>query len=289
VWTVFVTEEDLISGIKPTPQQIIRDSPKNAPQLDVIFKSDNSPEQRVQAIQLTTSWSVDYEDGTGTGVESDSPHALHLSPDLFNDTSIRLLAANGSITLQFSDDYPPEHVFVKRWNALRGYKQDDWDIAHLLDLNESVEIDGNMIHVSHDGCDYIYEVYARWSNGESHYTFRTVDSEINEFWTVFREAVLSRDYDAIAEFVNFPLETRGDLDGDPIITVGIEKFEDVFSAFLELLNGDRTWYHTNFYDVEQNMYFSHYGNESARAGNMEFEKINGEWKLTFIYIDGDEW
>jgi len=59
VWTVFVTESDLLAGVMPTPRKITPYAPEYAPRLDVILVPEESQEQRVNSIQLTTSWTID--------------------------------------------------------------------------------------------------------------------------------------------------------------------------------------------------------------------------------------
>jgi len=172
VWTLFVTLSDLEKGVRPTPR-IVDGAPENAPGLDVLLKTENSREQRIQTLQLSTSWFVDYEDGTGTGGEADALHPLHLSllRD-FDKATIRLDAQNGTIELDFSDDYPPDSVSFQRWDT--SYAREDQDIMDSTINSEPIDVNDNIIHISDDGSDYIYAVYARWSNGSSSYTFQVV-------------------------------------------------------------------------------------------------------------------
>ena len=178
VWTLFVTESDLLGGAAPTPRQILRDAPEKAPRLKVTLVEDNSPEQRVQAIQLTTSWSIVYEDGTGTGFESDSAHPLQIRPADFEVATLEIGEADGEIVLQFSDNYPPQSITARRWNAM--YAVGSQDIRNVIDNDEPVDINDNIITFTADACDYIYEIHAAWSNGSSYYAFRTVCSVSND-------------------------------------------------------------------------------------------------------------
>jgi len=294
IWTVFVTENDLLSGVTPTPQKIISNAPEHAPTLDVILTPGKSQQQRVVAKQLTTSWMIEYEDGTGNGYDSDSPHVLQLKPMEFDEPTLLLFIGDGIVELQFSDDYPPESVSVQRWKHSWGYLNKKYSnveynkerLAYAIGFGESVEINGNTICIENDGSDYIYEINVIWPNGTVYYTFRTISSDINKFWMGFREAVLRRDYSSIATFVSFPLETRGPWDWGPIVLVDAGEFESVFSAFLEQ-DGD-TWFETSFDSIEQTLYLDSYELDTARAGNMHLERINGEWKITLIYIEEDE-
>ena len=169
-WELFVTEEDLLDGFMPSLMQPMQNAPEKAPSLDVALTFGNSPEQRVQAIQLTTSWNVTYADGTGQGYEADSPHALHLPSDAFSEATLTLGKADGEIELQFHDNYPPKSVTVQRWNA--EYASVDHDISSIIDSSEPVEVNENMFHINNQGANYIYEIHATWAAGNSYYTFR---------------------------------------------------------------------------------------------------------------------
>jgi len=166
-----------LTGAEPTPPKDIHGAPDRAPGLDVSIRQDVFPNQYFQAIQLTTSWMVTYEDGTGIGTESDSPHALQLGADSYNEATFRLNGSSGVVEMRFSDDFPPQSISVQRWNA--EYAIGGQDIGDIVNLGERVEISNGTFQVTGDGNDYIYEVYARWrDNGSSWYAFR-LDADNN--------------------------------------------------------------------------------------------------------------
>jgi len=183
VWTLFVTRNDLVEGVKPTPR-IVGGTPEKAPVLEVALINDNSSEQRVETLQLTTSWSVNYEDGTSTGYEADSPHPLQLQQTSFAEATLYITNLSAEIVLQFSDDYPPQTVTVQRW--LSEYAYGSQNIQEHLGNSERITLSGSSIHVDDDGHNYIYEICATWINGKSWYSFRvftgrqslTADNEI---------------------------------------------------------------------------------------------------------------
>jgi hypothetical protein len=181
VWTIFETLEDQINGIAPKPQQVDRNMPEKAPALFAIHKSDQLPQQRVNAIQLTTSWSVDYEDGTGFGYESDSCGPLQLSLSEYAGATITLENASAEIELQFSDNYPPQSITARRWPS--EYATGQQDAYGSSGKGQAVYINGNIIHIPDDG-DYIYEIHATWINGKSYYAIRVVGNR-NEEIAVF--------------------------------------------------------------------------------------------------------
>ena len=146
---------------------------EKAPTLEVVIFGVNAPDQRIQAIQLTTSWGYTYKDGTGRNYSSDCSHPLQAAPEDFDNLTIYVDSSDNEIELLFSDDYPPETISVQRWNAEYAVEH---DISDLLDKGEPVEENEFKIQISADGCDYIYEVYATWSQGSSYYDFFTVST-----------------------------------------------------------------------------------------------------------------
>ena len=171
VWTLFVTENALAEGVMPTPR-IVGDTPEKAPKLYVVLKNDNTIEQRVEALQLTTSWSISYEDGTGTGYDSDSAHPLQVHPNDYTDVTLYPDGPTGSIEMQFSDNYPPQSISIQRWPA--EYATGGQNIEDAVNRSEFISVTDNVFTISDDGKNYIYEVYATWTNGNSHYSFQTV-------------------------------------------------------------------------------------------------------------------
>jgi len=164
------SDPNQFSRVPPAPK-ILGGVPASVPTLDVIYTSDNAPQQRVQTAKLTSSWFVDYEDGTGLYSHADAFHPLSLDTDSYAEITIQVGGGSGVIELQFSDDYQPSSVSVQHWRAEHATGRRD--ITELLDKGELVEISNGSIHVTADGQDYIYEVYAQWPNGSSFYAFRT--------------------------------------------------------------------------------------------------------------------
>jgi len=158
-------------AFEASPSGDIYGAPEKAPGLNVCILQDNIIVQCTVAVQLTTSWSLNFEDGTGTGYESDSPHALQIGAGYYNASTLRLTDSHGIIEMQFSDDYPPQSISVERWKA--DYAAGSQDINELINRGEPVEVSGYKFNVIDDENDYIYSIYARWpENGTSRYAFR---------------------------------------------------------------------------------------------------------------------
>jgi hypothetical protein len=131
------------------------------PELYLVHAGEN-----VRATQLGASWFWIDEDGTGGGFESDSPHALQLP----NRDRAVLFTDGGEVLLQFGDDLPPTSISVQRW--LAEYARGEQDINDVIGKNEIVELRDNAILIGSDMQDYVYSVFATFSQGNVTYTFR---------------------------------------------------------------------------------------------------------------------
>jgi hypothetical protein len=114
------------------------------------------------------------------------------------------------------------------------------------------------------------------------------------FWGKFRTAVINNDSAQLILLSDFPIQTRGPLDNDPVIEYSRQKFTFVFNAFLNQFSGewsgkDNDSGKTEF-DVIKNWGIPNRKDimaEQARIGDMIFFKIDGKWKLSFLYLEYD--
>ncbi|MDR1690179.1 MAG: hypothetical protein LBS21_16475 [Clostridiales bacterium] len=121
----------------------------------------------VRTAQLTNSWYVTDENGEGFGYSADSFHPLQ-KHDGYGDVTLTL-NGKGTVTLAFSDNYPPQSVSVQRWNAIYAGA----DSFAEFDNGEPVNVSGYTFEAYDDGNGYIYEVHAKWNEGDSFYVFST--------------------------------------------------------------------------------------------------------------------
>lgn len=114
------------------------------------------------------------------------------------------------------------------------------------------------------------------------------DTSFAEFWKIFRLSIINNDTLKLMELTNFPLETRGPQDSDPIVKYSKNQFTTVLKTFLKQ---DYDENETEFKLIErleilkkgdQKEYV--YDNNWARVGEFEFKFIKGKWKLTFAYL-----
>ena len=143
--------------------------PAKAPSLNIaLFVAGDLKIEDIQAAQLTTSWT----DSKGGGYEADSLHPLQIrdySEITFDFMHSDLENSVYELEIQFGDKYPPQSVSVLRWNAIHM----GTDSNAVWDDGETVELIDNRFSVENNGCNYVYEVMARWENGNSRYAFCT--------------------------------------------------------------------------------------------------------------------
>jgi len=114
------------------------------------------------------------------------------------------------------------------------------------------------------------------------------DKSFDTFWSKFRKAVIDKNYDTLKSLTQFPLIVKGTLDGDPIKRFKSDKFIFIFKHYLKQNNTTVTG---NALDdiVETEIIpdkdFSETHISDVRFSDMEFKRINGKWKLYFIYIE----
>lgn len=130
-----------------------------------------------------------------------------------------------------------------------------------------------------------------------------MDSSFQIYWNEFRESIMNRDTNALLSLVNFPLITHGFLDEHPQFLINESKFFPIMDLFLEgeiYLHRDTTsfdnWGHHPSVYIENIDYIKTtlsidkceqclVSELWVRMGDMEFEMIDGNWKLLGIYVD----
>lgn len=106
--------------------------------------------------------------------------------------------------------------------------------------------------------------------------------DFNEFLRKFQIAVVENDTTALKTMTKFPLETRRDLDSDPIIKYNEKEFIGVFTDFLKRPSGNIENFKETQFDVLKSTCDLE-PNQGHRIGDIVFEKVDNNWKLAFIY------
>ncbi|MCL2572753.1 MAG: IseA DL-endopeptidase inhibitor family protein [Defluviitaleaceae bacterium] len=136
-------------------------------------------------------------------------------------------------------------------------------------------------------------------------------TDINDFWTHYRQAVINQNFDALIAVANFPLHSLGMFYTDPVIYIDINEFESAFTKFLAqehyetYISDDGEITHSlrsNYDFIVQNEYLvflSHdergalQVNDRLNSGSIDgdwargfdeiFEVIDGVWRLTAFF------
>ena len=112
--------------------------------------------------------------------------------------------------------------------------------------------------------------------------------EIAEFWSAFKKAVESENYQTILELSTIPFTTRGSMDDDPLIALDQTAFLANINAILSTDPGITTTPTTQAKLVSQTKILEDKGGGFVRVGDLVFNKVNGQWKFTRAYIDADQ-
>ena len=114
----------------------------------------------VYAWRGTSSWMVKKLDGTGTGIQTDSPHPL----DCVGDIPALEISKDASLTLTF--EAAPNQILVRKYR-----KAADYDAYEEFEIKGTLEVEAG---------NYLYEVIATWDSplksysGKVYYAFCTI-------------------------------------------------------------------------------------------------------------------
>ena len=169
-WALFLTQADILHN------EALINAPRTAPKLYVALEAADRA-QTAEALQLTTGWSIMYDQVNGFGYFTDSSGPLSTLPEQTAASTIMVDGENCILKLQFTDDYLPEVVYIKRWNVEQVENMQDFDSVYLS--GEPVPVDDFTFRISNDGHSYIYEVHAKWLPGYSYFAFMTSAAYIN--------------------------------------------------------------------------------------------------------------
>ena len=113
--------------------------------------------------------------------------------------------------------------------------------------------------------------------------------DFQSFWSVFREAVLAGNKSRVADLTQFPFQTRGILDSDPIRNHDRIMFVRLFDRLLAQDPGLSPQSETMRALVKRtktvNGKVLNDGGATARIGTFVFQRNHGEWYFTLAYIE----
>ncbi|MGX5818326.1 hypothetical protein ACWKWU_09035 [Chitinophaga lutea] len=115
--------------------------------------------------------------------------------------------------------------------------------------------------------------------------------EFEVFWKKLQTAIVKKDFTAISQHTEFPLVVKKSLSDTSVQSVTRENFADFFSHYLELPAEDHSG---NKYDQlrakraltddDADMV----SDDAATIGDFEFLKVEGRWKLVYVYATDGE-
>jgi hypothetical protein len=118
--------------------------------------------------------------------------------------------------------------------------------------------------------------------------------ELRPFWDQFRQAVENNDQSKVAELTQFPLETRGPDDSDPVVPVSRVEFlttiyDKAMGQFQDsvVVGGQRIDKNLKDAIVEKTALTAkdQPSADFAFILAMQFNRIGGHWKLGRIYLE----
>lgn len=120
------------------------------------------------------------------------------------------------------------------------------------------------------------------------------EKDFDSFWTRFREAAVAGNFGEVAKRTQFPLQTRGEMDDQPVVTYSESEFEKLFTLFLQMPTGlnANNFNETQLDYIKANPKLSFSDNKLpmmsgeniASVTSMEFEKTPSGWKLKRLFL-----
>ncbi|RPD40239.1 hypothetical protein [Chitinophaga barathri] len=110
--------------------------------------------------------------------------------------------------------------------------------------------------------------------------------EFEAFWKKLYTAIVKKDYNAVCQYIEFPLVVKKSLADTSVQTIGRQEFPGFFSVYLEMPAKDDF---INKYGMlrarkalsedDKTMV----DEDSATIEDFEFQKVDGQWKLVYVY------
>ena len=110
---------------------------------------------------------------------------------------------------------------------------------------------------------------------------------LGEFWSAFRAAVAATDREALASLTEFPVQTRGPSDSDPVVPQERASFVRMLGQLLETDSGMKPEPETmrDLIGRTPELRPSSAGGASVRLGSFVFREVQGRWRFTMAYLD----
>ena len=127
--------------------------------------------------------------------------------------------------------------------------------------------------------------------GKAQRAYAPAVKEFEVFWKKLHAAIVKKDYQALSQCTEFPLVVKKSLADTAVQTITRDEFSVFFNTYLELPaagefgnNYGRLRAHKTLSDDD----FSLVTDDSASIEDFEFQKVDGRWKLVYVYATGHE-
>lgn len=110
--------------------------------------------------------------------------------------------------------------------------------------------------------------------------------EFENFWKKLYIAIVEKDFQTISEYIEFPLVVEKNPADTSVRTIRKEEFGKFFTIYLNLPVNET--YHNKYELLRARKTLNEndlslLSDDSATIEDFEFQKIDGQWKLVYIY------
>ena len=113
-----------------------------------------------------------------------------------------------------------------------------------------------------------------------------------DFWNKLRETTKQADPEKLYPLINFPFSINGEHDDMPILKINKQQFVKIWPLLLQQENYDLkdngklvSWYSKSIFSKADTFGEQMIHTKSNSIANLDFEKLNGVWKLDGAYAD----
>ncbi len=128
-------------------------------------------------------------------------------------------------------------------------------------------------------CLYLLTGHAQRASGPELKEFET-------FWKKLYTAIVKRDFQLVSQCTEFPLVVKKSLSDTAVQTIRKEEFVRFFSNYLELPANETFGNKYSLLKARKALSeddISLVTDDSATIEDFEFQKVNGQWKLVYVY------
>lgn len=113
-----------------------------------------------------------------------------------------------------------------------------------------------------------------------------VVKEFETFWKKLYTAIVRKDYQAMMNYIEFPLVVKKSLRDTAVQTITREEFARFFNVYLNMPANDSFPSKYELLRARKSLSeddLSLLSDDSATVEDFEFQKIEGQWKLVYVY------